>query len=786
MKTIYYSIIALALLMGSGRAMAQTEPIIISDFPFSKEISQNGEYVFRFTLAEPAIIAIPKIVSSNGDLNVTASYRDDNNGYDVHIGQVSLDSASQVFPAGTHSLILFVAYGADQPFTVHINKREAETITVPHKSTMTMQSGESKLLKFTLSKEMHVWGQTRPEGYVPDGHGNSSMPINFYIMNPAGERLQIIGGMSSGEILPAGTYYALLGNFHGAVEELSFDLKIGALDMTTTPSYTDIDYSTVITLGTPVSGTFTDADLATQKYYDDYYEDTVEYISYLKGFTLNVTAGKQYTFGSDYHVVMLKNGTLTGLWETDVLADAYIPYIAEQTQTIRVLLEGDGEEGQAYTLTVTESNAPVADMPLSELLDNAKVLTYNSLPFSESTAVADASTVKISYMGVTWVAPAVAYKISIPAQNTGIGMRSKQEGSYIFLYQKTGGEYQIMGGADSYFAESTVPAGDYWALFAVSPDPEEAELATRFDVSFWNTAQEPGTTTLKALLDATTSAVQLPYNTTGNTSDGAVVPELEDNNPHLEFPSKVKAWKVNLTETSDLFVNSNMALGLCVSDGEGNYELYQNNFSNQGALLFYNMPAGDYYVVGAFDNVGRADLDFWLQISTSQEEMPKIVSITANVSSISVVEGASENEIRRKLEDLDLRIHLSNEQSVDLQYNPSWTIEAKDTDSAKATLESNYFGYEYAETYEPLVIKINYHSAGVSIAESKVAYQIYAQDHTIYVSGVECGDSYQLFNVNGSRMSSGTATSNTLSIPVPQQGIYIVRIGAWVAKVLVR
>ncbi len=234
-------------------------------------------------------------------------------------------------------------------------------------------------------------------------------------------------------------------------------------------------------------------------------------------------------------------------------------------------------------------------------------------------------------------------------------------------------------------------------MFVVSPMPEEAASVTAFDIKVWNTPTEPGTSTLEELLAAATEVATLPHNTSGNTSNGAVVPELEDNYPDFYNPSKFQAWKIHLNEESSLYVRSDMALVLYKSDGMGGYEYvdydWNGNISCSGDDV---LSAGDYYIVGAFDEVDRADGDFWLKIATNEGDL-----------------------------------------------------------------------------------------TALNTAEAK-AYTVYTDGNAVYASGVEAGLPYALYSISGSIVAQGTTASDVLSINVPQKGVYILRIGAQVQKVLVK
>ena len=88
-----------------------------------------------------------------------------------------------------------------------------------------------------------------------------------------------------------------------------------------------------------------------------------------------------------------------------------------------------------------------------------------------------------------------------------------------------------------------------------------------------------------------------------------------------------------------------------------------------------------------------------------------------------------------------------------------------------------------------ITITIRY--TGNNISESRYtvenkAYAVYTQDNTIYALDVEAGMPYQLFNISGKMIVSGIANSGILSINIYQKGIYILRIGTQVKKVLVK
>jgi hypothetical protein len=77
-------------------------------------------------------------------------------------------------------------------------------------------------------------------------------------------------------------------------------------------------------------------------------------------------------------------------------------------------------------------------------------------------------------------------------------------------------------------------------------------------------------------------------------------------------------------------------------------------------------------------------------------------------------------------------------------------------------------------------------STGIHLAESKPAWRVVAANRAVVVQDAPAGSVITVYQINGRIVSSLSAKSNTETIPLPSQGIYIVRVNNLAEKALVK
>jgi hypothetical protein len=798
------------------------------DYPLS--VTENQTTCYSFTLNAPQTV---NMTVSN------ASFADEYHYYGVqfmiydaqwnHIYNCNAEEKTNTIGflfAGTYHIICNAAYSGS--FHLQLTSQAPATITLPYDQNITLQPYETREMRFILDEEQFVtfWG-------------SSYAGLNVY--NGEGKQVQhlYLGNYTQAATLAAGTYYAVLQSYI----ETTINLRINAIDVSNVSSYTAIDYSTPLQKGVLTSGTLTASSLGYVSMMGEYYnEETDEYemtlqrqYGLMKGFSLAVEAGRQYIFSNianDMGFAVLKNGELSGNLINDLRAvnmgdgsNQTVVYTATETGTVRILvvLLYNFENG-AYTFKVAEGDTGGTIITIPELCAQAATLTYTA-ELSETLQIdfnAQTPRVQMEFAdeyewelsGLQWISPAKAYKINIPAVNQGIYINPIGD-NLVCLFRKEGNTYQPFVQEEEFDAEE-IPAeyaGEWYIVFVNQPFTP----VSSFTADIWVTTPPvngDNVTIIEMLDNAPT--VALPYSVSGNTAmDGAVVSqtELENYGIYVYNPSKVVAKKVTFASPANrLYVRSNLdyvaLLRIDNTDPARRYEIIHDGW---GGNLEYSgwyydeitgnyeesVPAGDYWVIGMFDYDGNQD--YWLQISTSESGMT-VTSITANAASIGVNENATEVEIKALLSLLQLTAHFDSGITVPMRnlamyWNVAADGEAATLDCTLAALDNFYWLNSSSGgqplNIPPLTIQIKYTGndvpdvTGLNDVESTNLF-IYSMDKQLYVEGIETGTAYQLFDINGKRLSSGIAADTRLELTVYNRGVYIFRAGTKAIKVLVR
>jgi hypothetical protein len=61
---------------------------------------------------------------------------------------------------------------------------------------------------------------------------------------------------------------------------------------------------------------------------------------------------------------------------------------------------------------------------------------------------------------------------------------------------------------------------------------------------------------------------------------------------------------------------------------------------------------------------------------------------------------------------------------------------------------------------------------------------VYVQKGTLHISGIKAGERIEIFNLTGSRSASVLSNGNAVSVPVAQRGVYLVKVGNTIQKIV--
>ncbi|MDR0796036.1 MAG: hypothetical protein LBE79_08315, partial [Tannerella sp.] len=71
---------------------------------------------------------------------------------------------------------------------------------------------------------------------------------------------------------------------------------------------------------------------------------------------------------------------------------------------------------------------------------------------------------------------------------------------------------------------------------------------------------------------------------------------------------------------------------------------------------------------------------------------------------------------------------------------------------------------------------------GIDVVKANTL-KVYAQNGTLYLNGLTIGDDWSVYNITGALIARGVANSNSMDVPLPGRGVYIVRAGNKTIKV---
>ena len=223
-----------------------------------------------------------------------------------------------------------------------------------------------------------------------------------------------------------------------------------------------------------------------------------------------------------------------------------------------------------------------------------------------------------------------------------------------------------------------------------------------------------------------------------------------------------------------------------------------NGYSNasDSYIELNAIEAGDYYIVITDrypDVAGRYYLTVWNTLTEPENSFLATTTVIASFScdkdSVNVgktIAEVTEADIREALGTLLFSGTTTLSETVTIVNNKNVWVIAENKLSATYTATAPD-GCEFdAGVNTTVTVKIGY-SPNVSIKETRLNQAtIYAYNKDIIVRNAEIGSNLSVVDITGRIVVNTVATGSEIHIPVMTTGMYIVRVGAQVAKVIYR
>jgi len=587
---------------------------------------------------------------------------------------------------------------------------------------------------------------------------------------------------------------------------LNYQIKIEELDAT---DYTVLDYSTILSVdNTPATGTLSEANNLIFTPYGDYATG--------KGYTFPTQAGKVYKVTCTYQAAnsiwfasgfnLLTGGIFEGNSYNDIIhsnvcynngsectiTDYFAP---TNSGNIRLLLVDYMLENLSYTIKIEEFPAPV----IYTELDYSTALLVGNAPttgtLSESTdAVIDPSYNYTTGKGYSFAAQ--AGKSYIITCNYFTPENKYLDAKFMLL---TGDEF--IGKYWSDVISSSMWGGGTLTYTATKDENIRILVVGDYnltDLMYSIEIKEFTFFTLPELLNTTTNAIT--YSNNMQFTDNGVTTTLVAGNYDPPFRSSYEnfyavAYKITLATGNNIKIHSSKEndsyLYVYKADGIGGYTLVNyNDDGGGGSDSYLNITAtgsGDYYIVVTdffADSAGRYYLSVWNTATEPANSYPDKIAITAMTSSsqnITVNDNATEEEIRLAL--LSLVISgITDSDPVNLLNNPYvWKIASDGLSATYMPVEAPN-GYVFDSNLQPATVTIQY-STGINDVQANLA-TIFSRDKNIVVCNAQTGSNLLVADITGRIVINTIINSSEMSIPVANNGMYIVRVGTQVAKVI--
>ena len=776
----------------------------ITSFPYSENnialspiegLSYDPAALYKFTLTETSILSFSGYNSDSDWTPYFNLYPGGLQNNPIHSG--SFDGFSKILEAGTYYLKLSDYYNEGYTCNISIEATNFESlvtpITLPYsaKNVAFNRGGIGVPLKFTLTETTTL----AFSGY------NSDLDCSprFELFRESFEDVIIYNERFDGHVitLSPGTYYLLLNDDY--YTDYNCDVNIRAITTANINFKTiTLPYSETALSFSPING------LGNKGYAPFKFTLTKPTLLSFSGYNNNLNWGPNFT---------LFNGNL----QTPIVTNSWFDGFS------RML-----EAGTYYLLI--DNHYSIAEYTCDIRINSMdQFISFRDVNYSKKVEVNAPATGSISKIvkyvnDADIVAPAIGYNFAAKAEKTYLftytvyAPQSSQLSSAMSLLSgKIGGttdydDVYVNSRYNHWYGERLTIYLHYYSsktenLNILLQASGNDELVYSLTVSEMNDGANA--LTLSQMLNATTTTIPYSSNLSytdwgvlGNTGTSLVKGLRYDN----EDVFYAKAYKISLTQGNTIKIHesfSNDAYLYLYKKVAGNYILVDSNddYYNYSDVDCDNCngydsyiqftaetaaDAGDYYIVASSlgsNSVGSFYLTVWNTASESANSyIGSLQSIVCPIKSLSIPRNTTDVEIRVKLLELKLTGKVAaNGKQIDilLENSPyAWTI-AQDGRSATYTPTASS---QYTIDDVSYTVMLSKTISTESATESNV--RVYAYGGAIYVANATVGDVVVISNVMGKVEKQDQIGSELQQFDMATSGIYIVRVGNDVFKVI--
>ena len=475
-----------------------------------------------------------------------------------------------------------------------------------------------------------------------------------------------------------------------------------------------------------------------------------------------------------------------------------------------------------YSLNIwlNEEEPVPSYITVAELLDAAADISYDDLPFFNE-AFFDFGTSSLvrgddNFRSGNGIYFAEAYKLSLNVDDKLKIYHSSldfdaylyvygkdSEGNYIRLYfnDDGGSDYKESTGniafssGDSFLEFEATETGDYYIVATTLFSLKTGE----YSLNIWSSEEGPATPyiTVAELLDA---ATDIPYDdlpVIKETYFDAVTTSLVAGDGTFRHEDNLyfaEAYKLSLNVGDNLKIHhsheNDAYLYVYGKDTEGDYISLESNDDGYGYgydayIEFEAAEAGDYYIIATsyYSNaVGTSLLRIW---KTGDEPIYQITSLSSSSDKIKVSTEATEMELLLVLTQLTIEGKTNEGKTFALSNSPYlWTI-SEDAKSA-TFVPLSMDNYEIATSLS-LVVLLDDETSIESIKDQEQkGLNVYTFNRSITIENAALGANLAVYDIAGHLLVYKQVNAVPETVSVPNAGVYIVRVGTEVVKVICR
>lgn len=626
----------------------------------------------------------------------------------------------------------------------------------------------------------------------------------------------LISQISSGQCpylsqkLTAGTYYLYI---IYPVVDISYSLNISEV-----PSpllYTDVDYSSVLTIGESKYGKINKTNALPIL--------TPETRANGTGYNMNVEAGKIYKLTFDVYAPQ----------PTDLTSDIIL-LTGDDFQGNETDFNGDmlGIERQEKYNTNSQSVSLIYQPTLT---GNIRVLLQSYLSNGIEEVTYSIKTEEIQ------VEPFSFKSITLPYNNESLeflpgsvyvmGNEEKAKGFTFTLDQDTTvvfngySDYYDWGPSLSIFRNESLQdtvyyrewldgysanlsAGTYYVLVDDDNFSDASYYSCYLSISIEGSSVIPTipSISLAELLDAAIEInyANLPFYKPGSfDAENTSLVKGESIFREEGYSYFADAYKIHLNVDDSLLIHHSQSddayLYVYRKDISGNYILLYESDDDYNGEFGYNEDldsyiefaaeeAGDYYVVATtydeYDEDGHGNyfLNIWGTGNEPSYIMEiNLVSLSSSLTNIVVDENASEIEILIALSNLVIKGETDQELIITIENNPYLWVISEDGKTA-TFVPSALEGYVLAEGLS-LTVTIN-DNTGVEKTEASNDVTVFGLNKNITITNAIQGANLSIYDIAGRLVINKAMISSSETVSVPKAGIYIVRVGSDMFKII--